>query len=227
MEILEENNTNFLVLTDDGSTTTKTKSSNLNQLLFGYGLFDLLQEGSEIWTQETDKGVLRVIPGNDAREYTIDPPSVPNLVLGAHRKTDLVDALMEAYEAEGRVDPQPIMNLYEEVRDGMVREEVLDPFHPLIGSNVSVRENGWFINGHLLLTYEGEFYHSEHKSRNRSGSVIGTGTSNKAYEQAVSEPDGEISRSITIDGEQRRLTNSEVEFITKALWAVENTPDRR
>jgi len=101
------------------------------------------------------------------------------------------------------------------------------PTQPLLGDRVSIRDNGWFINGHLLLTYEGDFYHADHMSRSRSGAIIGEGMSSKAYEQAVPDLDGEVSRSITIDGEQRRLTDSEVEFITKALWAVENTPDQR
>jgi hypothetical protein len=36
-----------------------------------------------------------------------------------------------------------------------------------------------------------------------------------------------MQREITVDGESYRLTEGEVEFLGLAMWAIENTPDRR
>jgi hypothetical protein len=35
-----------------------------------------------------------------------------------------------------------------------------------------------------------------------------------------------MDRDITTNGESYRLTNKEMKFIGKAVWLVENTPDR-
>lgn len=229
MEVLEDNETNVLVRTDNGKITTKSKSSPLNKLLFEHGLFDFFQTGSEIWTAGGDEQpTVRIIPDGDAECYTIeiDTPDYPPLLLGAHQKTNLVSLFEEMYEND-KNRAKSVIDFYEKVRGDMARSEILDTFSKPFRSRVELREGGWFINGHLLLSYEGEFYHSEHVSRSRSGSIIGRGMSTKSYEQAVPEPDGSISRNITVDGEKRRLTNAEVEFLTKALWAIENTPDRR
>jgi hypothetical protein len=228
MRVLDDNGTNWLVQKDDGSTETKTKASNLNQLLYGHNLWGLIDEGSEIWTGGGDgEPKVTVVPDDDATCYTIDPEGMPLLQLGAHHKTRLVDAFMEIYDDHEGNTVQPLLDLYESIRDDMARADVLDPFATLLENKVEIREGGWWINGHLLLTYEGDFYHANHVSRNRSGGVVGEGTAVEAYQHAVPEPDADMNRSVTVEGEEYRLTNSEVEFVTKAVWAVKATPDRR
>lgn len=227
MEVLEENPTNVLVRTENGGVTTMSKSSPLNKLLFKHDLIGLLQTGDEIWHCDDGETTVRIIPDDDATTYRIEIEDYPTLLLGAHQKTHLVEALKRMYENHNEATTEPIVQLYEDIRSDMVRSEILDKFSKPFESRIELREGGWFINGHLLLSYDGDFYHPDHKSRKWSGNIIDDGKSNKAYEQAVPEPDGSISRGITVDGEKKRLTNSEVEFLTKALWAIENTPDRR
>lgn len=229
MKVISENSVNWLIQTDDGRTETKTKASDLNQLLYNHGLWGVLDTGNEIWTSEGSEAEpsIRLIPGEDAESYTIDPDGRPKLQLAPHYKTDIVSAMQTIYQDHDNETVAPLLNLYERVRGNMVRADLLDAFLPALGDRVEKRESGWFINGHLLLTYEGEFYHSEHVSRNRNGGIIGEGTSSEAYSQAVPEPDGSINREITVDGEDRVLTMGEVEYLTKAMWGIENTPDRR
>lgn len=229
MEVLEENDTNWLVLTPDGSTDTKTKASDLNQLLYGHDLFGLLDRGDTIWmgNEAEDEPKVTIIPDDNAECYTIRVGDAPDLTLGAHHKTDLVDAMSKMYEQYDGESVAPILDLYERVRENMVREKVLRPFLDVFGDKVGERDDGWFINGHLLLTYEGDFYHPNNVSRNRSGSVIGQGTSIAAYGVNIDAPTGDMKRNVTIDGEQFRLTNSEVEFVARAMWGVKNTPDKR
>lgn len=228
MQVLDENETNYLIMTDSG-TATKTKSSKLNQLLFGHDLAGLLQEGSEVWSLNPEgQDKVTVIPDENAECYTLRFQGLPQeLLLGKHHKTDLVDALAEIYEEHDGESITPLLTLYEEMREDMVREMLLDQFRQLFADRVEKRKQGWFINGHLLLTYENEFYHSEYTSRSRSGSVIGEGTSIQAYSLAMDNPASDISRRVTYEGDIYRLTDSEMEFLGKAIWAVEKTPDRR
>lgn len=228
MRVLEENAVNWLVMTSDGSTETKTKSSNLNQLLYGQNLWGLIDEGSEIWTKNLDgEKSVTIIPGEDAKEYTLQIDDAPDLTLGEHRKTDLIDALAEMYDKYDGESVKPLVRLYDDVRENMARSNVLNVFLDAFSDKVEELEDGWLINGHLKLTYEGEFYHPSTDSRKRSGqSVIGDfGT--PAYNVNVSSVTSDMSRNLTIDGEKYRLTNKEMRFIGKAVWGIENTPDRQ
>lgn len=230
MRVLEENEVNYLIMTEDGSTETKTKSSNLNKLLFGHDLFGLLREGSEIWMNQggEDEPTVTVIPDDNAECYTLRLSGIRrDLTLGEHHKTNLVDALASVYEDHDGESNKPLIDLYEDIRGDMVRVELVEQFRMVFGDKVQERDDGWYINGHLLLTYEGNFYHPENASRNRSGSVIGTGTSIEAYDLAFQGSTTDMSREVTFEGESYRLTESEIEFIAKAIWAIENTPDRR
>jgi len=230
MEVLEENSTNWLIRTNDGSTTTKTKSSDLNQLLYGYDLWDLIDEGSEIWMGRgtEDEPAVTVIPDENAECYTLRVGDAPDLTLGEHRKTDLVDAMAAIYEEYDNESVAPLVNLYDNIRDNMVRQDVLRPLLGAFTDKVAERDEGWFINGHLLLTFEREFHHPSTESRKRSGQqVITQGSATSAYNVNISPTTEQMEREITVEGETYRLTDAEVEFLAKAMWGVENTPDRR
>lgn len=226
--ILEDNDSNWLIATESGPTT-KTKSSELNQLLYGHNLFGLIEDGNQIWQNCGAEGEpsVTLIPGEEAKKYTIEISEAPKLTLGKHHKTDLIDALAEVYEDHDGDSVQPILDLYDSIREDMIRESVLEPFADAFSGEVAVRDDGWLINGHLLLTLEGDFFHPNTKSHTRSGGqCIPLGSKESAYSVRVGKPEQSMSRSVTVDGEDYRLTTKEVRFIAKAMWAVENTPDR-
>lgn len=226
MEIVSENSTNWLVQTEDGGTDIKTKASDLNRLLFEYNLYGLLDAGTEIWTHEggVDEPKVMVIPHDDSEKYTLSIGDNPELVLGEHHKTDLISALGSVHRELDGDSIAPLIELYDRIRSDMVRKEMLSVFANALSEKVEERDDGWFINGHLLLTYEGDFYHPNLKSRQRDGTVVGMGTEQDAYNISTSTTD--IQREFTKDGEQRRLTDAEVKFVAKAVWAVGNTPDK-
>lgn len=229
-EIIDDNPTNWLIMTPDGSTETRTKDSNLNKLLFGHGLFGLLDTGEEIWSRSASDGEpsVKIIPDENAECYTLDIGDVPNLGLGAHHKTDLIGAMTEMYEERDGDTVAPLLELYDTIRNDMIRPEILRPFLNAFSDKVEERDDGWLINGHLLLGYEGGFYHPSTNSRKRSGSsVISDGSDITAYSINVNPLTEEINRQITIDGQERRLTDKEVLFLARCLWGIENTPDRR
>jgi hypothetical protein len=230
MQVLDDNSENWLLLTDDGSTVTKTKSSNLNQLLFGHDLFSLLETGNEVWVSKDrdDEPQVTVIPDDEAQCYTLRVGDLPPLTLPENRKSDLIDALAEVYEDYDGRSSVPLVQLYDEVRGNMVRDTVLEVFVPAFGARIEERDDGWFINGHLLLNFEGEFHHPTTTSRQRSGQiVIGSGAAAEAYDVSLDKVAASMQREITVDGESYRLTEGEVEFLSLAMWAIENTPDRR
>jgi len=139
-----------------------------------------------------------------------------------------VDAMGTMYQDRDGDTVAPILNLYDSIREDMIRDDVLEPFAAGFGDKVEVRADGWFINGHLLLTFEGDFYHPNTDSRQRSGqTVIGAGSSSTAYGVTIDSPERSMNRDISIDGEDYRLTDKEVTFLARFMWAVENTPDRR
>lgn len=230
MEVIEENAVNYLVLTDDGRTTTKTKDSNLNKLLFGHNLHGFLQSGEEVWMSNgaTDDPKVTVIPDDNAECYTIRVEEAGDLTLDKKRKTDLVDAMAKVYEEHDGKTTKPILDLYNRVRENMVRADLLDNFAELLSEKVVVRDDGWFINGHLLLSYEGDFSHPNTESMKRSGQqTLPIGASVSAYNLNVDAADTDMERSISFDGENYWLTNGEVEFLAKGMWAIEKTPDKR
>lgn len=230
MEVLENNSTNWLIRTNDGSITTKTKSSDLNQLLYGYDLWGLIDEGSEIWMSQgaEDEPKVTVIPDENAECYTLRVGDAPDLTLGEHRKTDLVNAMADIYEDYDNESVAPLVNLYDRIRDNMVRQDILQPFLGAFTDKVAEWDEGWFINGHLLLTFEREFHHPSTESRKRSGQqVIAQGATTSAYNVNISSPEDHLEREVTVEGETYRLTDAEMEFLAKTMWAIENTPDRR
>jgi hypothetical protein len=227
MEIISENDTAYLILTDDGSTESRSKASDLNRLIYDHNLHGLLVEGDEVWTKTDDEGqTVTVVPGDEPDTYTLRIEGQSQLFLGEHQKTDLIDGLAEVYE-EDSDGVQPLLDLHDRIRSNMMRKELLSHFISAIGDKVAEREDGWMINGHLLLDYEGEFHHPSTDSRKRSGqSVIGTTTATSAYGLSIDAPTDEIQRSFSVGGTKYRLTDREVKFIAKTVWAVKNTPDR-
>jgi hypothetical protein len=229
MDVLEENKTNYLVMTSDGRAVTKTKSSNLNQLLYGHNLAGLLEEQEEILQvspDNEDEPNVTIVPQGE-QQYEISFSSFPDsLALAPHHKTLLVDALAETFQEYDSESVVPLVELYEDIREDMVRRNVLSAFTTLPG--VEVRESGWFINGHLLLSWEGDFYHPGTDSRRRSGSqVVPVKSSSSAYNVSLDSVEADMERLVTVDGESYRLTDSEVEFLAMAMWAIKNTPDQR
>jgi hypothetical protein len=232
MQILDENSVNYLILKDDGSTVTKSKSSELNTLLFQHRLYDLLEEGSEMWSSSGFGGAFPAVhihPDDNAECYTLQimDGDYPKLTLGKHQKTDLVSALANVYEGDERT-VEPLLDLYDSIRADMIRKEALDGFASAFGDKVRRRDDGWFIYDHLLLTWEGELHHPQTESRERSGQqVIGASSTKVAYNVQTENIEGDIERNITHDGTEWRLTDGEVQFLAKAVWAVKNSPDRR
>lgn len=228
-ELLEDNATNFLVRKPDGRIETKAKDSTLNQLLYGHDLHALIEDGTEVWTSAglPEEPAVTVTPLEGGAKYTIKLDNSGKVLLGEHRKTDLIDALAELYNERDDQSNAPMIDLYDEMRDDEMRAEVLEPFANLFDV-VQERDDGWLINGHLLLTFEGEFYHPSTESRTlgTGRGVVSTGASSEAYDVDVQKQRFH-SRTVTRNGKTYRLYDKEITFLGLALWAIENTPDQR
>jgi len=231
MEILSDNDANWLVQYDDGSVDTVTKSP-LNRLLFEHDLWGLLKRGDEIVTYSgDDKPDVTVISNDDATEYILKLSSSDDkLHLGEHQKPRLIEALHDVYSLDEGVSVEPLLELYDDIREGMVRKRLMEKMasYGPFANTVELVEDGWLIHGHLLLTWECEFYHPDTTSRNPTGGVvIEKGSRATAYELRIGRDQQNTTREITLDGNQYRLTDSEMEFVARAIWAVAEAPRER
>jgi hypothetical protein len=230
MEVIEENRQNYLIRNDSGTTEIRSKSSNLNTLIYGHNLFGLLEEESEIWVKETDEEKITITPLGD-NQYKLETDFGQPLVLGAERKTLLIDALAEVYDDHDGESVEPLLRLYRKLRKNMGRPRVLDPFITALSEKVERLEDGVLINGHLKLTFDNEFYHPRTVSTKRRGStVVPRQSGERAYhikDSGFNREKEKIERKVTVNGEKYRLTEKEVTFIVYMMWGIENTPDLR
>lgn len=222
-EILDDNPTCWFVQFPDGSTDIVAKS-NLNELLFEHNLWGLLQDGSEVWKATTDDGdsVITVTPMNDASEYRMTIGSGAEVHIGTHHKSRLVDEL-NAYYTEDSA--KGLVSMYERLRTEQVRPDVIQHFAALpVFEDVEVQDGGWLFHDTLLLTLDREFRHPNTTSRTRSGSIIEAGANDNAYDLSIGDPSDHFERTVTIDGARYRLSNGEMEFLAKAVWAATKAP---
>jgi len=223
-KVLDKTDTNMLVQHEDGSVENVSLSP-LNRLLFDHDLWGVLRDGTEILTLSEGNREVTVIPGDDAREYTLGVSETESLHLGEHQKSALIDALRQVYDEGDERDPQPLIELYDRLRADMVRRRVVNGVgqNPPFASQLECREDGWLINGHLLLTWDNEFIHPGTTSRTVFGSGVRAGSSESAYQMTLSSA-GNENREVTIDGQTYRLTDSEMEFVARAMFALKQAP---
>lgn len=222
MEIIDNTPANYLVRRDDGTTDTLGKSKQ-NRLLIEHNLWGLLQDGTEVLSLDVaDQPPITVVPSEEAREFTLSVGDYESIHLGPHKKSELVDALIEE-EQEARAES--LVTLFDRIRENRVRTEVIDAFlgQQPFADTVESNADGWLIHDHLLLTWECEFYHPNTTTYERSGSTVEQGSSEPAYEPDINPPESD-ERSVTLNGTDYRLTNAEMEFIARALWGVANAP---
>ncbi|WP_372611669.1 hypothetical protein [Halomonas sp.] len=224
VDIVDENDANYLVKYDDGSVDMISKSP-MNRLIMERNLWGVLRSGSEIYEV---KPKVRLIPGENARTFTLELGEFEPLHLEAHQKAELVDALMKGHENDDI--QQALTELYDRLRNSDVRERLfsrLIEFPPFDG-HAERQDGGWFINDHLLLTWDGEFYHPNTESKTRSGNIIGDGQSVMAYHVNLStwQSQQDAKRHFELDGVEYRLSDTEMDFIARAMWAITAAPNQ-
>lgn len=229
-ELLDNPGANYLIQYDDRSVELVPKSD-MNRLVFEHGLWGLLRTGDDILVVKPDgeKPRIRVVPETSAQAYSLHVGDYDPIHLGPHQKADLVDALMEGKCEDGNLR-RSLIRLYDTARDVSVRERIIGVIaeHEPFASNVEVVKDGWLIHQHLLLTWDREFYHPGTMSKTRSGHIIGNGSTEKAYQVNMrKKPDPDGMRSLSVDGHDYRLSDDEMDFITRAMWAIAAAPSGR
>ena len=125
---------------------------------------------------------------------------------------------------------ESLVRLYDSTRDVSVRKRLINfvAKHEPFASVVEIVDDGWLIHGHLLLTWEREFYHPGTTSKTRSGSIIGDGSTESAYKLSTDQRLGVNSlREIQFEGQSHRLSDDEMDFIVRAMWSIANAPGKR
>lgn len=233
-EILDDTPANMLVKFSDDRVENLSKSPT-NVLLYEHNLWGLLRTGNEILSMDRDDyPPVQIIPDENAERYTLRVGG-EELNMSPDMKPRLVDTLHEVYKSDGEETPQPIIDLFDEVRANMVRREVTDYFEnippflwlrkdgprtePNVPQILEITDNGWLFHDELLLTWEAEFRHPDTTQYELRGSVVATDGSNDAYKLRGIDH-GEKERTMTIEGEEYRLTENELNFLSMAMFAV-------
>jgi hypothetical protein len=215
---------NIVVQHDNGSVESIPLSPK-NKLLFDHNLWGVLQDGSEILKLSGNPGVT-ITPNDDSTEFTIVVGDAEPLHIGEDMKGRLMDALKDVYTKGNDRDLQPLIDLHDRIRDDRVRRYVVDsivempPFSQYVEEGrLEVTSNGWLFGGELLLTWNCDFRHPETTSRKVSGSSINPGSADSAYD--VSFNSRSTTHTVEVDDNTYRLTNDEMDFMARALWAAE------
>jgi len=225
-DILTESDTNWLIKYPDGRTKPVSKSPH-NRLLYEHGLWGLLKGGTDILVLHSDdeaRATVRLTPSDDATEFALEVGNGDPIHIGEHNKSKLVEALRVHFECDDE-DARPLVALYESIREDRIREDAMRALAevPPFAEDVELQADGWLIHDHLLLTWEREFYHPNTTTRTVSGSAVNPASSEPAYQVSVGTPQ-DVSRDVTLDGEQYRLTDGEMEFLAKAMFGITEAP---
>lgn len=217
-EILTETETNWLIRTD-GEVQTVTKSPT-NRLLYEHDMKGVINGDETYAAVDGDQQVL-LTPEDGGWLFTVDGA---NVHVGQQHRPDLIDALVEHIE-QGTV--APLTALFEQIRSGMARKEVLTQVMslPPFDDVCEVQDSGVLFYDHLLLSWDVKFYHPATTTMSRDGTVLGGGTAQQAYQVNIGDPPDEF-QEVTFDGERYVLTDKEMRFLAYSLWAYENAPQR-
>lgn len=224
--ILDNRDTHVLVL-EDGETKL-VPWSDYNTLVYKHGLHGLLVERDEILSlrgppkteiaPDGDDGFsIRVSDGDQSYKVRVPP----------HERQSLLDALLTVYDDPER-DPQPLVDLVSQKLDFDVNPQIVEPLASTrpFDDAVEVTDDGWLIHGHVLLTYDNEFYHPNRRGADRDGKVLDESANRNAYEVRFRQrPDGD--GQVDLSGFSGLGNEDEmVDFVSRALWAVTYTPEK-
>lgn len=222
-DILDDRENHWLVLKDDGSTEVVSKTDR-NRLLFEHGLSDVFRdrdEGASLTiSDEEDTVTVSPLHVDDAAFHIISNDydyTVPENEVDA-----LIEIVAEAYDKTEGDEPKtwPIVDKLRQMMDTDVNPKVVDPLADatVFETEVEVKETGWLIHEHLLLTYDNELYNVLTESRTLSGGQAKlAGAKQQAYD--VDTP----SRRRFEDALPKRAMPEDLEFILLAVWAVDHT----
>jgi hypothetical protein len=220
--VLDETSNNYLVQYPDGRVENVSRSPQ-NRLLFDVGLWGLLKERDTTWRGRGDRHAVDIIPHEERFTLSVDDNSIE---LGPEHEADLVKALAKQYEDEYVDELEPLIDLYDEVSEGRVRQRHVNRFlvDDVVG-NADATSRGWLFNDHVLLTYDAKIVHPGTTSRKRQGSLIKENSATDAYDIDIQIPQ---PRNVQFpDGTEARLSESEMEFLAKALWLEKHAPRLR
>lgn len=219
-----DNRDSHVLVQEDGETKL-VPWSDYNILVYKHGLHGLLVEREEILSlrgppkteiaPDGDSG-FSIKASNEDYDYQVRVPP--------HERRALLDALVQVYDDPDR-DPQPLVDLVSEKLDFDVNPQIVNPLAETFGDAVEVTDDGWLIHGHVLLTYDNEFYHPNRRAADRNGTVLDESESRNAYEVRFRRrPDGD--GQLNLDGFAGLGTEDEtVDFVARAVWAVTYAPE--
>lgn len=226
MEVKRKTSANVIVQHEDGNVENIPLSPK-NRLLFEHNLWGLLREGNEILKMDTDP-LLTIIPRESGGGFTLKIEDAQPLQIGTSLRSEFVEQLFEVYDNDGKEgkNPNALINFRDEVLDNRVRPEVvkylgsMPPFSTLVDNDMlKIVEDGWLFYGDLLLTWQQKFQRPQSQSTKVAGGIVEESVRDKAFNMKFNR--NMERKTIQIDNRDYLLTQNEMEFLTRAVWATE------
>lgn len=220
-DILDDRMDHWLVLKDDGTTEMVSKTDR-NKLLWEHELFDVFRDREASVTISDEEDTVTIAPLDDESAAFHIVSSEYDYTVPENEVDALVEILVEAYEETEGDDPKtwPIVDKLRQMLDTEVNPHIVDPLSDaeVFEGAVEVKEAGWLIHEHLLLTYDNEMYNVLTESRTLSGGQAKlAGSKQEAY--GVSTPSlRRVEAALP-----KRAHPEDLEFILLATWAIDHT----
>jgi hypothetical protein len=231
MKILDKNDAGWLIQQDDGSIKPMGNSKE-NRAMMDHGLYGIFNDGDEwLVIQSEEHPQVTIIPEEGGREFTLNIGDYDPLHIGVHQKSRLVEAVVDGFEADVEDNQAEaarlVIDLYDDIRENMVRIEITDALagRPPFNAHVEKHADGWLIHDHLLLTWNRKFHHPDTTTWRRSGSTVSRASTEEAYSLSMDSV-SDMEPEVTLNGKKYRLTAAEMDFIARGLWASANAPKR-
>lgn len=223
-DVIEVQSSYILVEGEDGVPEFIPRSKQ-NELIYNHGLDGLLIRGDSILSTEHNGVSVKLIPDEDAREYTLNIDG-KQITIPPHRKSDLVDIIHESYEDEGKLVPSRLKPLVQDIVETAVNPTVVNPATELLTFDVDTRDDGWLINDSVLLTFDNEVYRPDRDTYSRDGRSV-VQEENEAYDLDIDVYQRHIDQMTLHDFVAGKYSTADLRFLSIALWlgTYEPTPD--
>lgn len=213
----------FMILLErEGRTPDPIDGSDENVIKYIHGMKEFL-EGEEGAVLSKDDPYLSVMETSSSSVYRITKDERP--VESMPNQADDVMHGVRAGVEDGDYDP--ILEVYHNIMDNQVRRDILNQLLGVIpnldADRIEVTDRGWEIDQYYIVDWTASLYVAtddpEEDDYIRSGSDVRTLEKDHEFVE-LHNVDAPEAQELTIDGEEVRLGEREMLFLSKARWLM-------
>lgn len=209
----------FLIYWPETGATERRAGNAHNKLLFQSGLYDFLHASEAIRVNEDPE----IIVSSRSNEHSYLLRVKGDVVeTTPHMSQDVLEGVDAAIDG----NEQPLLDVYQDIRENHVRQDVINALVHLFGQDrhrIQRVANGWLIDGFFVITWDAGLYSTqrgpEEETMVRQGQEVVEADSSHEFVELDLTSNIE-SEEVTLDGETYLLTEREMLFLAKAEWVL-------